>query len=155
MSSSRQDWNKGIACAPKQPLRPPKLTSTPTPKGAQASVTTSRSVAEELKPIAVDSTLIVVGSVAAVGTTSRATSARSKLRDFPWLSPIQTLQHKQDLTGLTPKRGLVAAQPIERIGWQVGQPNKGVGEIVGLVGKYVGRGCASINASGVISLIRP
>jgi hypothetical protein len=92
--------------------------------------------------------------VAAVGTTSRATSARSKLRDFPWLSPIQTLQHKQDLTGLTPKRGLVAAQPIERIGWQVGQPNKGVGEIVGLISKRVGRWW-SINASGAVILIRP
>jgi hypothetical protein len=29
----------------------------------------------------------------------------------------------------------LAAQPIERIGWQVGQANKGVGEIVGLVSK--------------------
>jgi hypothetical protein len=74
---------------------------------------------------------------------------------LPWFTPVETLQRKQDLTGLTPKRGLIAAQPIERIGWQVGQANKGVGEIVGLVSKRLGRWCASINASGEVILIRP
>ena len=86
---------------------------------------------------------------------SRATSACAKLHDFPWLSSVQALQRKQDLTGLTPKSGLIAAQPIERIAWQIGQANKGVGEIVGLVSKRVGRWCASINVSGEVSLIRP
>jgi hypothetical protein len=80
--------------------------------------------------------------------TSRATSACTNLHDVPWLSSIQALERKQGLTGLTPKRGLIAAQPIERLGWQVGQANKGVGEIAGLVSKCVGRWCASINASG-------
>src|SRR6516164_253325 len=87
--------------------------------------------------------------------TSRATSACSKLHDLPWLSSVQALQCKQNLTGLTPKSGLIAAQPIERIGWQVGQANKSVGEIVGLVSEQIGRWCASINASGEVSLIRP
>jgi predicted amino acid dehydrogenase len=63
-----------------------------------------------------------------------------------------TLQRKQNLTGLAPKRGLIAVQPIERIGWQVGQANKGVVEIVGLVSKRVARW---INASGEVILIRP
>ena len=92
-------------------------------------------------------------SVRTVGTL-RATAC-SMLHDVPRLSSIQALQRKQNLTGLTPKRGLIAAQPIERVGWQVGQANKGVGEIVGLVSKCVGRWCASINASGEVILIRP
>ena len=87
--------------------------------------------------------------------TSRATPACAKLHNVPWLSPIQTLQREQDLTGLTPESGLVAAQPIERIGWQVGQANKGLGEIVGLVSKYVARRCAIIDASGEIILVWP
>jgi len=46
------------------------------------------------------------------------------------------------LAGLAPKRGFIAAQPIEGIGWQVGQADKGVREIVRLVGKRLGRGRA-------------
>jgi hypothetical protein len=92
--------------------------------------------------------------LAQIVCTSRATSVCSKLHDFPWLSSVQALQRKQNLTGLTPKRGLIAAQPIERIGWQVAEANKGVGEI-GLVSERVGRWCPSINASGEVSLIRP
>jgi hypothetical protein len=96
-----------------------------------------------------------IGLLAQTVRTSGATSACAKLRDLPWLSSIQALQRKQDLTGLTPKRGLIAAQPIERIGWQVGQANKGVGEIVGSVSERLGRWCASINASGEVGLIQP
>jgi hypothetical protein len=35
--------------------------------------------------------------------------------------------------------GLVAAQPVEGVGWQGGQADKGVREIVGLVGKGLRR----------------
>ena len=51
-----------------------------------------------------------------------------------WLAAIETLQREQDLTSLAPKRGLISAQPIERTGWQVGQADKGAGDIVGLIG---------------------
>jgi len=50
--------------------------------------------------------------------TKRAISTQT--RSFPWLAAIETLQREQDLTGLAPKGGFVAAQPVEGICRQVG-----------------------------------
>src|SRR4029077_5600406 len=61
---------------------------------------------------------------------------------LPRLGPVETSQCEHDLAGLAPKRGLIAAQTIEGIGWQVGQADKGVREIVRSVGKRLGRGRA-------------
>ena len=51
----------------------------------------------------------------------------------PRLAAVETLQREQNLTSLAPKRGLIAAQPIEGIVWQVGQADKGPCEIVGWI----------------------
>jgi hypothetical protein len=66
----------------------------------------------------------------------------AQLYSLPRLAPIETSQCEHDLAGLAPKRGFIAAQPIEGIGWQVGQADKGVRELVRLVGKRLGRGRA-------------
>src|SRR6516165_3808465 len=50
-------------------------------------------------------------------------------RSLPRLTAVQNLERKQDLTSLTPKGGFVAAQPVEGIGRQVGQANKGAREV--------------------------
>jgi hypothetical protein len=58
---------------------------------------------------------------------------------FPWLAAVETLQRKQNLTRLAPKGRLIAAQPVEGIGRQVGQANKGACEVVRSVSKLPDR----------------
>ena len=57
----------------------------------------------------------------------------AKPSSFPWLAAVETPQREQDLTRLAPKRGLIAAQPVEGIGRQIGQADKGACEIVGWI----------------------
>jgi len=71
----------------------------------------------------------------------------SNLHEVPWLSSIRALERKQDLTGLAPKPGLVAAQPIEGVGWQVGQANKRAREVVKLICRLDAGGCTRINSA--------
>jgi hypothetical protein len=54
-------------------------------------------------------------------------------RSFLWLAAIQGIERKQDLTGLAPKRCLIAAQAIERAVGQIGQTQKATGELNGRV----------------------
>jgi len=58
---------------------------------------------------------------------------------FPRLAAVEALQGEQDLARLAPKRGLIAAQPVEGIGRQMGQANKGACEIVGWICRHYGR----------------
>ena len=37
------------------------------------------------------------------------------------LATIQCIESKQDLAGLAPKDCFIAAKPVERIAWQIGQ----------------------------------
>jgi hypothetical protein len=48
---------------------------------------------------------------------------------------IKTPQREQDLASLAPKPGLVATQPIEGMGRQVGKANKGAREIVRVISR--------------------
>jgi hypothetical protein len=52
---------------------------------------------------------------------------------LPRFAAIETLQREQDLTSLTPKGRLIAAQPVKRTGRQVGQADKRACEIVGWI----------------------
>ena len=63
---------------------------------------------------------------------------------LPWLALVETSQREQDLTSLTPKRGLIAAQAVEGIGRQVGQADKRAGDIVALSSGFLGRFYARI-----------
>jgi hypothetical protein len=56
-------------------------------------------------------------------------------QSFPWFAPAEALQREQELTSLTPKRGLIAAQPVERIGRQVREADKGACEILELINR--------------------
>ena len=58
---------------------------------------------------------------------------------FPRLAAVQTLQREQDLTSLAPKGRLIAAQPVEGIGRQVGQADKGACEVVRWISRFYGR----------------
>src|SRR6516164_8957826 len=63
----------------------------------------------------------------------------SQSQSFPWPALAETPQREQDLTSLPPKRDLIAAQPIEGIGRQVGKADKGVCEIVRLMSCFHSR----------------
>jgi hypothetical protein len=52
---------------------------------------------------------------------------------LPWLAPVAALQREQDLRRLAPKRGLIATQPVEWIGRQIREANKGAREISALI----------------------
>ena len=67
---------------------------------------------------------------------------------FPWLALIETPQREQDLTSLAPQRGLIAAQPVEGIGRQVGKSDKGAREIIRLIGRLRGRSRVGIETAG-------
>ena len=54
-------------------------------------------------------------------------------KPLPGLAAVETLQCEQDLARLAPKRGLIAAQPVEGAGGQIRQANKGPCEIVGWI----------------------
>lgn len=43
---------------------------------------------------------------------SRAAPSRSR----PWLAAVKELQREQDLAGLAPERGFVAAEPVQGAG---------------------------------------
>ena len=62
------------------------------------------------------------------GLSSEIISSNSD--SFPRLAAVEALQGEQDLARLAPKRGLIAAQPVEGIGRQVGQADKRPREIV-------------------------
>jgi len=82
---------------------------------------------------------------------SIAVGSQPKL--LPGLAAIETLQREQDLTRLTPKRGLIAAQPIKGTGWQVGQADKGPREIVGWIcGFNRGWGGALKSVTGFVAI---
>jgi hypothetical protein len=49
-------------------------------------------------------------------------SAAAPWHSGAWPGAAYVLQSEQDLTGLTPERGLVAAETIEGESWQIGQP---------------------------------
>src|SRR6516165_3613014 len=66
---------------------------------------------------------------------------------FPRFAAVETLQREQDLTGLTPKRGLIAAQPVEGIGRQIGEANKGAREVSALICKLYANWCARIESA--------
>ena len=53
------------------------------------------------------------------------------LSDQSGVAAVETLQREQDLTRLTPQRGLIAPRPVEGIGRQIGQAHKGACEIAG------------------------
>src|SRR6516164_1730306 len=72
----------------------------------------------------------------------------SQSQSFPWPALAETPQREQDLTSLPPKRGLIAAQPIEGIGRQVGKADKGAREIVGLISCLHGRPRTNIEIAG-------
>src|SRR5579864_4075013 len=59
-------------------------------------------------------------------------SSYARLHSLPRFATAEKLQRKQELTRLTPKRTLVPAQPVERIGGQVCQADEGSRE-VGLI----------------------
>src|SRR5262249_54561987 len=61
---------------------------------------------------------------------TRSGSVTVYARSFPCLAATETLHRQQDLTGLTPKGGFVAAQPVEGIGRQIRQADEGLREIV-------------------------
>ena len=63
----------------------------------------------------------------------KVASGSTQPSSFPRLAAIETLQRKQDLARLTPKGRLIAAQPIEGIGRQVGQAEKGLREVIELI----------------------
>jgi hypothetical protein len=52
---------------------------------------------------------------------------------FLWFAAIQGIKRKQDLTGLTPKGCLIAAQAIQREVGQVGKTQKATCELDGRV----------------------
>jgi hypothetical protein len=55
---------------------------------------------------------------------------------FLWFAAIQGIERKQDLTGLAPKRHLIAAQAIEReVG--IGQTQKATGELSGRINRRI------------------
>jgi hypothetical protein len=60
----------------------------------------------------------------------KVASGSTQPSSFPWFAAVETLQREQDLTGLPPKGGLIAAQPIERIGRQIRESHKGEREII-------------------------
>jgi len=63
-----------------------------------------------------------------------------------------TLQREQDLTSLAPKRRLIPTKPVKRVGWQVGQADKGACEIVEWICRLYGRWGATIGL--VVILLR-
>jgi hypothetical protein len=65
---------------------------------------------------------------------------------FPRFAAFETLQREQDLAGLTPKRGLIAAQPVEGIGRQIGEANKGAREVSALICRLYTNWCARIES---------
>jgi len=69
----------------------------------------------------------------------KSVASRSQPKPLPRLAAVETLQREQDLTRLPPKRGLIAAQPVERIGRQVGQADIGACEIVERICRLSGR----------------
>jgi len=50
---------------------------------------------------------------------------------FPGLTPAQSLQREENLTGLTPKRPLITRQTVERVGGEIAEADKRFCEIVG------------------------
>ena len=52
---------------------------------------------------------------------------------LPWFAPVETLQGQQDLAGLSPKCGFIAAQSIKRRVGQIGQLQKRLCDSVRLV----------------------
>jgi hypothetical protein len=74
---------------------------------------------------------------------------------FPWLALIETSEREQDLTSLPPQRGLIAAQPVEGIGRQVGKSDKGTCEVVRLIGRLRGRLRVSIETTGDFVFVLP
>jgi len=60
-----------------------------------------------------------------------------------------TLQREQDLTSLAPKRRLIPTKPVKRVGWQVGQADKGACEIVEWICRLYGRWGARIKNAAI------
>ena len=71
----------------------------------------------------------------------------SQSESFPWPALAKIPQREQDLTSLPPKRGLIAAQPIEGIGRQVGKADKGAREIVRMMSCLYSRPRTDIETS--------
>ena len=63
------------------------------------------------------------------GLLQRAGLSYASLHSLPRCGTAEKLQRKQELTRLTPKRSLIPAQPVERIGGQVCQADEGSREV--------------------------
>jgi hypothetical protein len=48
-----------------------------------------------------------------------------------WFATIQCIERNQDLAGLAPKDGFIAAEPVERVAGQIGQSQKATREVGG------------------------
>ena len=56
---------------------------------------------------------------------------------------------------MTPKRGLIAAQPVEGTSCQVGQANKGEREVFALIYRLCANWCARIESAHGLVVILP
>jgi hypothetical protein len=57
---------------------------------------------------------------------------------LPWLAAVPELQRKQNLTRLSPERGLVTAEPVEGVCRQIRQADERACEVVGLISMLQG-----------------
>jgi hypothetical protein len=63
------------------------------------------------------------------------------------------VQGEQDLTRLAPKGGLIATQPVEGTGRQIGQANKGACEVIGMIRRLCANCSARIeSAHGLVQI---
>jgi hypothetical protein len=60
-------------------------------------------------------------------------------KPLPCLAVVEALQREQDLTRLPPKGRLIAAQPVEWTGGQIGRADKGAREIFRWICRLHGR----------------